>query len=87
MLKIKLIKLGNKNTSFYSIVSVDSKKKITKKSKKIGFIDRIWKKILIKKKILFDEIKKGVKFSYGFIKTVRAFKNIPFIKKYEIKIV
>ncbi|UOQ38011.1 30S ribosomal protein S16 [Candidatus Vidania fulgoroideae] len=86
MLKIKLIKIGNKKTSIFSIISIDSRKVRSRNTKKLGFIDRIQKKLHIKKDILFEEIKKGVSFSYGFIKLVRSLKNKSFINKYEIKI-
>ncbi|UOQ27868.1 30S ribosomal protein S16 [Candidatus Vidania fulgoroideae] len=86
MLKIKLIKIGNKKTSIFSIISIDSRKIRSKNTKKIGFIDRIQKKLHINKDTLFKEIKKGAAFSYGFIKLTRSLKNKSFINKYEIKI-
>ncbi|UOQ33086.1 30S ribosomal protein S16 [Candidatus Vidania fulgoroideae] len=86
MLKIKLAKIGNKKTSVFNIISIDSRKMGSKNTKKIGFIDRIKKNFSIKKELLFKEIKKGAAFSYGFIKLMRSLKNNSFIKKYEIKI-
>ncbi|MGX7583071.1 hypothetical protein ACWNX6_00320 [Candidatus Vidania fulgoroideorum] len=86
MLRIKLIKIGNKKTSMFNIISSDSRKKITKKSVKLGFLDRIKKKLFIYKIKLFNEIKKGTGFSYGFIKTMRALNKKSFLEKYEIKI-
>ncbi|MGX7586171.1 hypothetical protein [Candidatus Vidania fulgoroideorum] len=71
MLKIKLKK--NKKSKIYTICVFDSKKKNPKNLKKIGYIDRIKKKINIKN--IEKYIKLGIKPSKGIKKILKMLKK------------
>ncbi|WP_458659161.1 hypothetical protein [Candidatus Vidania fulgoroideorum] len=84
MLKIKIIKQGKKNSSFYHVKKIDSRKINSKKSEKLGFIDRINKKIFLKLSKINNYKKYGARFSKGFKKIIKMVNKNN--KKYDIKI-